>query len=506
MSIDSTEAREALNSMGHSNAARHIRYSEPKVDERTASFNLKGAALRKLSKAVGAIDVGADLVAATSAVLLAYYVYHELHLGRHASYHLQQVAMVAVGAAFFYVLMLRANGAYTRASSLLRVRETERIIAASAQLCFFGFAVSFWAVIQCPRLVFLFSVILIPMLVLAEKQAIYVFLRSRYLREYATRRTVIYGGDLSGKRVFSVLARSPKLGLNPVAVVDDDTDVIGSVITESAYNASQCVTVLSGPITAAMLRELSAEVVVISSPSISAETFTQISVAAAESGTVLSFVPHDKVIHNASLSYWDADGLVFASIEEPQASTIYGHLKRVFDFAVALLLLVWLFPLLIIIGVAICWTSHGPALFKQDRVGKNGRRFALYKFRTMDAAAPQYALSPQSSLDPRITKIGAFLRRTSLDEIPQLLNVLKGDMSLVGPRPEMPFIVEQYNSLHRQRLRVEQGITGLWQISADRAHLIHENIEYDLYYIHHRNFFMDLAILLHTMVFAMRGV
>jgi lipopolysaccharide/colanic/teichoic acid biosynthesis glycosyltransferase len=124
----------------------------------------------------------------------------------------------------------------------------------------------------------------------------------------------------------------------------------------------------------------------------------------------------------------------------------------------------------------------------------------------MDVAAPHYALSPTSSLDPRITKIGAFLRRTSLDEIPQLLNVLKGDMSLVGPRPEMPFIVEQYNALHRQRLRVEQGITGLWQISADRAYSIHENIQYDLYYIHHRNFFMDLAILLHTIVFATRGI
>jgi len=124
----------------------------------------------------------------------------------------------------------------------------------------------------------------------------------------------------------------------------------------------------------------------------------------------------------------------------------------------------------------------------------------------MNVDSPKYDFSPQASDDPRITRVGRFLRRTSLDELPQLLNVLKGDMSLVGPRPEMPFIVEQYSPIHRQRLQVTPGITGLWQLSADRAFLIHENIQYDLYYIRNRSFFMDLAILLHTVVFAMRGV
>jgi lipopolysaccharide/colanic/teichoic acid biosynthesis glycosyltransferase len=120
--------------------------------------------------------------------------------------------------------------------------------------------------------------------------------------------------------------------------------------------------------------------------------------------------------------------------------------------------------------------------------------------------APQYDYSPTSTADPRITRIGRFLRRTSLDELPQIMNVLKGEMSLVGPRPEMPFIVEGYNALHRLRLMVKPGITGLWQLSADRASPIHENIEYDLYYIRNRCFFMDLAILLHTVIFAAKGI
>jgi lipopolysaccharide/colanic/teichoic acid biosynthesis glycosyltransferase len=120
--------------------------------------------------------------------------------------------------------------------------------------------------------------------------------------------------------------------------------------------------------------------------------------------------------------------------------------------------------------------------------------------------ASPYDYSPIEPTDPRITRVGKFLRRTSLDELPQLLNVLLGQMSLVGPRPEMPFIVQHYTDRERQRLEVKPGITGLWQLSGDRAYLIHQNVEYDLYYLQHRNFFMDLAIILHTSVFAMRGI
>jgi lipopolysaccharide/colanic/teichoic acid biosynthesis glycosyltransferase len=124
----------------------------------------------------------------------------------------------------------------------------------------------------------------------------------------------------------------------------------------------------------------------------------------------------------------------------------------------------------------------------------------------MHTTSPTFGLHPTRSDDPRVTRVGRWLRRTSLDELPQLINVLKGEMSLVGPRPEMPFIVERYNVSHSQRLNVIPGLTGLWQLSADRNFLIHENIQYDLYYIRNRNFFMDLAILLHTVIFAMKGV
>jgi lipopolysaccharide/colanic/teichoic acid biosynthesis glycosyltransferase len=120
--------------------------------------------------------------------------------------------------------------------------------------------------------------------------------------------------------------------------------------------------------------------------------------------------------------------------------------------------------------------------------------------------APPYAINPDSLDDPRITRVGRFLRRSSLDELPQLMNVLKGEMSLVGPRPEMPFIVEQYNAEHKERLKALPGITGLWQLSGDRRKAIHENMEYDLYYLYNRSFFLDVTILFQTLVFAFKGL
>jgi lipopolysaccharide/colanic/teichoic acid biosynthesis glycosyltransferase len=124
----------------------------------------------------------------------------------------------------------------------------------------------------------------------------------------------------------------------------------------------------------------------------------------------------------------------------------------------------------------------------------------------MWADAKAYDWTPTTLNDNRITRFGKFLRRTSLDELPQFWNVLKGAMSIVGPRPEMPFIVEMYTPLQRDRLEAKPGITGLWQISADRGKQIHDNIEYDLYYIENCGFILDLVIVIRTVYFAIRGI
>jgi lipopolysaccharide/colanic/teichoic acid biosynthesis glycosyltransferase len=165
-----------------------------------------------------------------------------------------------------------------------------------------------------------------------------------------------------------------------------------------------------------------------------------------------------------------------------------------------------LFPLFVLVAILIKMDSPGPVFFRHRRVGKDGDHFVLWKFRSMRTDVPEYEPSPRSVADDRLTRIGRLIRRMSVDEMPQLINVLKGEMSLVGPRPEMPFIVARYHPVECKRLIARPGITGLWQISPARAFPIHENIQYDLHYIRNQNFFLDCTIILRTIAAVIHGV
>ncbi len=183
----------------------------------------------------------------------------------------------------------------------------------------------------------------------------------------------------------------------------------------------------------------------------------------------------------------------------------YHTLKRVADILLSFLGLVVLSPLFLLLWIMVRIDSKGRAIFAHKRVGKNGKLFTIYKFRTMHRGSSEQEFSPTSPRDERVTKVGKFLRRTSLDELPQLLNILKGDMAIVGPRPEMPFIVENYTNLHRARLLIKPGLTGLWQLAGRKDLPLHENVEFDLYYILHQSFRLDLIIFLKTFTVVFSG-
>jgi exopolysaccharide biosynthesis polyprenyl glycosylphosphotransferase len=193
-------------------------------------------------------------------------------------------------------------------------------------------------------------------------------------------------------------------------------------------------------------------------------------------------------------------------------------LKRLLDVVLASLGLVASLPLSLAIIIAIKLDSPGPALFVQDRVGRYGRRFRFYKFRSMyvDAERRLSELQLQNEVDgpvfkirkdPRISKVGAFLRRSSLDELPQLINVLKGEMSLVGPRPPLPREVEQYRPSDKIRLSVKPGLTCLWQIRGRSTLGFETWMEYDREYISNVSLWVDLSILVRTVwaVLSTRG-
>ncbi|MCH7548129.1 MAG: exopolysaccharide biosynthesis polyprenyl glycosylphosphotransferase [Candidatus Krumholzibacteriota bacterium] len=199
-------------------------------------------------------------------------------------------------------------------------------------------------------------------------------------------------------------------------------------------------------------------------------------------------------------------------------STRYRMAKRIFDIVVGTCVLILLVPLVPLIALMIRMDSKGPIFYRQDRVGQGERKFKFYKFRSMyhDADGQVDELSEENEQegpvfkmrsDPRVTSIGRFLRRSSLDEIPQIFNVLKGDMSIVGPRPPLPREVRDYKPWHRQRLSVKPGITCLWQISG-RSHIgFDEWMRLDMEYLRTRSLRGDLVILLKTIpaVMARRG-
>lgn len=209
-------------------------------------------------------------------------------------------------------------------------------------------------------------------------------------------------------------------------------------------------------------------------------------------------VPHLYHFFSRRFSIEALDSLPLITPQALPMRPIYSFTKRAMDVAVSGTILLLGLPLMAVIALLIKRESPGPVFFTQYRRGAYNRSFRIFKFRTMFTEMCGDAITPQTSADPRITRTGRFLRKTSLDELPQLWNVLRGDMSLVGPRPEMPFIVEDYDELQMMRLDVKPGITGLWQVSEARKAPIHENVDYDLYYIENQSIFLDLTIFIMT--------
>lgn len=460
----------------------------------------------RFETAVTLLERSADILVVFFGVYAASVIYDAAHIGKQIHYPFHVVAGAAGIFALLFVFLMDWDGGYQRGNSLLRIRETERILRVAVKTFLFIFPITFLAGQLFSRWLLVLAILIVPALLVAEKQLFWQCVRWAHGKGHGVEKVLIYGAGFTGRKVFSALVRSPKLGFDPVAVVDDNQELAGEMIFEHSYKRQRSVPVIPGPITWQTIAECGARQIIIAIPSLSQERFNEVMSETNAADARVAFVPRLSFSSEATTSCAEIDGLLISELGHLPHPPAYEITKRVFDLVSSLVLIAFTLPLGIVIAALVRQDSPGPILFSQMRIGRGGKPFRLYKFRSMYVDAPVYALHPQEGTDPRITRVGRFLRRTSLDELPQLINVLRGEMSLVGPRPEMPFIVERYNAHQRQRLDVIPGITGIWQLSADRSFLIHENIFYDLYYIRHRSFFMDVAILLHTVAFAMRGI
>ena len=204
---------------------------------------------------------------------------------------------------------------------------------------------------------------------------------------------------------------------------------------------------------------------------------------------------------------------VATSMVVPASRSGYAAVKRVLDWLLSLMALILLFPLFLAVAVAIKLDSRGPVFFVQTRIGKNGKPFSMYKFRSMcvnsqevleellasdPAAKEEWDRDFKLKNDPRITRSGAFLRKTSLDELPQLINVLKGEMSLVGPRPIVRQEVPRYEKFIKEYYSVLPGITGVWQVSGRSDIDYPERVRMDSWYVHNWSIWLDIVMLWRT--------
>jgi exopolysaccharide biosynthesis polyprenyl glycosylphosphotransferase len=222
----------------------------------------------------------------------------------------------------------------------------------------------------------------------------------------------------------------------------------------------------------------------------------------------------DLTFHSATIE--SMAGIPLIGLRDPAIDGFQRFGKRLMDIAISTVGLLILWPVMLAVVIAIKLEDGGPIFFRGERVGENGRRFSMLKFRSMvvDADKLQHVVNQTDAQghllfkhanDPRVTRIGRFIRRTSIDELPQLFNVLKGDMSLVGPRPELPWMVASYQPWQRKRFAVPQGITGWWQVNGRSDNPMHLHTEQDLYYIQHYSLWLDIQILWRTVAVVLRG-
>jgi exopolysaccharide biosynthesis polyprenyl glycosylphosphotransferase len=401
-------------------------------------------------------------------------------------------------------LLLLVTGAHDERVFGTGSDEYRRVGRAGFLLLALASVVSFAAELGLSRALVLLAVPALTVLTLAGRYAARCTLRRLRSRGACTKRVVVVGRGGAVIELATAVTRENYAGLQ----------VVGACVTpESRTSVADA---LGVPVrglddVAAMAERLGADTVAVTSASeTAAEYLRRLSWQLEGTGIELLVAPGLIEVAGPRLHIRPFEGLPLLSVEQPRFEGWGRLVKGAVDRTAAALALVLLAPLLLALALAVRLDTPGPVLYRQERVGVNGRHFTMLKFRSMVADADRQVDALQAHnisdgllfkmrTDPRVTRVGGWLRRSSLDELPQLLNVLAGSMSLVGPRPPLPREVARYDSSVSRRLLVRPGLTGLWQISGRSDLSWEESVRLDLRYVENWSLALDALILVKTL-------
>lgn len=358
------------------------------------------------------------------------------------------------------------------------------------------------------RLQILVFYILDLVFLIGARLAMRLGLRLRGQPRYARRKVLIIGAGEAGRDVLFMIKRHQWAGLEPVGFLDDQvpsqTEVEGYPVLGRIEEVTRFV------------ESNEIQEVVVALPLGTYDRLLHLITELQGLSARVRIVPDyiKTSLFRAILE--EFAGMSVITLRMPALTPFERRVKRAFDLVIGTAMFILSLPLWTLITIAIYLDSTGPIIFKQQRVGENGKLFWMYKFRSMVKGAERQQedlacvmddgrLVFKHADDPRVTRVGRLIRRTSMDELPQILNVLRGEMSLVGPRPELPWIVGQYETWQWQRFAVPQGITGWWQVNGRSDKPMHLHTEEDLFYIQNYSLWLDIQILWRTASAVLKG-
>ena len=409
-----------------------------------------------------------------------------------------------------WLVILGAQGAYSMRQFGAGAEEFRAVLMASVITA--GTVGMFCYLVQLPLsrgFVLLTFLIGTPAL-LVERYAVRKVVHRLRIRGRLVRRVVAVGGPAGVAEVVSVLDRERYVGYRVVgACVPSDMTVAPGMLGVPVMGGISDIRQVCD--------QVGADTVLVARGGYTSSSELRRIAWALEGGSIeLIVVPSLTDIAGPRISMRPVAGLPLLHVEQPQAGEAGGVSKRIFDVVTALLVLVLLSPLMLVVAAVVKLYDGGPVFFRQPRVGRDGTTFGMLKFRSMVVDAEQRLAELQDrnesdgvlfkiKVDPRVTPFGRYLRRFSIDEIPQLFNVLTGQMSLVGPRPPLSSEVDRYGEDVHRRLKVRPGMTGLWQVSGRSELSWTESVRLDLYYVDNWSMMSDLVIMAKTVRAVLRS-